>query len=40
MQICFIDGDEWNAAKARTNVGYDLKEVLKYYRPGSLDEGD
>jgi hypothetical protein len=38
MMICFIDGDEWNAAKARTDLGYDLKEVVKYYQPGTLDE--
>ena len=40
MMICFIDGDEWDAAKARTDLGYDLKEVVKYYQPGTLDERD
>jgi hypothetical protein len=38
MMICFVDGDEWSIEKARTDVGYDLKEVLKYYQPGSFDE--
>jgi hypothetical protein len=39
MLICLVDGDEWSADKARTDVGYDLKEVLKYYVPGSLSHG-
>jgi hypothetical protein len=38
MLICFVDGDEVGFGEARTDVGYDLKQVLKYYRPGSFDE--
>jgi predicted DNA-binding WGR domain protein len=40
MLICFVDGDKWDIVEARTDVGYDLKEVLKYYQPGSFDRPD
>jgi predicted DNA-binding WGR domain protein len=40
MLICFIDIDERATTDARTDVGYDLKEVLKYYQPGTFDERD
>jgi hypothetical protein len=36
MMIYLVDGDKEDIDNARTYVGYDLKEVLKYYQPGSL----
>jgi len=36
--ICFVGMDELGSGNARTDVGYDLREVLKYYQPASMDE--
>jgi hypothetical protein len=38
MLICFLDGNEVGFGEARTDVGYDLKEVVKYFQPGTFDE--
>jgi hypothetical protein len=40
MLICFVDRDEPSADKARADVGYDLKEIVKYYQPRTFDELD